>query len=146
MNFTINITRIEHLVNATNIKTLTKSDVNHYSHIYGYLIIGPMLLLINIPVFLLVMTREALRVSYLVLAVVFLNSALTGMSIILVAMKRLMISVAAEEQYLLAHYNCIFDNCNHNLINKITVNVMMQIQQVKFQLPILLLTMFFLNG
>ncbi|KAL3994057.1 putative integral membrane protein [Acanthocheilonema viteae] len=120
MNFTANITRIEHLVNPADIKTLPLSAMEIFLHLYGYLIIGLMLMLINTPVFVVVMMRKALRASYLILAIVFLNNALTGMSATLVGVKRLIIS-ASEEQYI-SHYDCVFD------------------------LPFFLLATFFLNG
>uniref|UniRef100_A0A0R3RNU5 G_PROTEIN_RECEP_F1_2 domain-containing protein n=1 Tax=Elaeophora elaphi TaxID=1147741 RepID=A0A0R3RNU5_9BILA len=110
---------IEDLENTTYVEELIESDVSYYLHMYGYVVIGPMLILINTPVFLIVMTRKALRISYLVLAAIFFNSALTGVSAILVGTKRLLIS--AVEQYT-AHYNCVLD------------------------VSISLLTMFFLNG
>ncbi|KAL3994056.1 putative integral membrane protein [Acanthocheilonema viteae] len=104
--------------NITNIES--SSAVQISLHVYGYLIIGPMLILINAPVFVVVMMREALRVPYLILAVIFLNSALTGVSATLVGIKRLIISFF-EEQYI-NHYNCVLD------------------------LPLFLLATFFLNG
>uniref|UniRef100_A0A0R3RP60 G_PROTEIN_RECEP_F1_2 domain-containing protein n=1 Tax=Elaeophora elaphi TaxID=1147741 RepID=A0A0R3RP60_9BILA len=98
MDVTINTTGVENSGNAIDLKN---------AHIYGYLIIGPILVLVNTPVFLVVMMRKALRASYLILAIIFLNSSLTGMSAILVGTKRLLISTV-EKQYIV-HYNCVLD-------------------------------------
>ncbi|OZC11727.1 hypothetical protein X798_00907 [Onchocerca flexuosa] len=103
-----------------NIDLPTSSTVSYFLHVYAYLIIGPILVLMNTSVFLVVMTSKALRIPYLILAVVFLSNALTGISAILIGMKRLIISTV-EEQYIV-HYDCVLN------------------------VPILLLTTFFLNG
>ncbi|EJW77331.1 hypothetical protein WUBG_11758 [Wuchereria bancrofti] len=89
-------------------------------HFYAYLVIGPMLVLVNTPVFLLVMLRKSLRLPYLILATVFFNSALTGMSAILIGAKRWVISVVQEQ--FIVHYDCVLS------------------------LPIFFLSMSFLNG
>nr|CDP95308.1 Bm1295 [Brugia malayi] len=96
------------------------SHLSHNLHIYGYLIIGPMLVLVNTPIFLLVMLRKALRAPYLVLAVVFLNNGLTGMSAVLMGVQRWIIS-SVKEQFIV-HHDCVLD------------------------VPIFLLTMFFVDG
>uniref|UniRef100_A0A0R3S7C5 G_PROTEIN_RECEP_F1_2 domain-containing protein n=1 Tax=Elaeophora elaphi TaxID=1147741 RepID=A0A0R3S7C5_9BILA len=98
MNVTINAIGVQHVGNATDIKN---------THIYGYLIIGPILILINTPVFLIVMIRKSLRDSYLILAIIFLNSALTGMSAVLVGAKRL--SIFAIEKRYIVHYDCVLN-------------------------------------
>uniref|UniRef100_A0A8R1XLR9 G-protein coupled receptors family 1 profile domain-containing protein n=1 Tax=Onchocerca volvulus TaxID=6282 RepID=A0A8R1XLR9_ONCVO len=120
MDPTVNKTTFKDLRNVTNIDVPTSSIVSYFLHVYAYLIIGSMLLLINISVFLMVMIHKALRTPYLILAVVFFNNALTGMSAILTGMKRLIVSTV-EEQYIV-HYDCVLN------------------------VPIFLLTTFFLNG
>ncbi|VIO93552.1 Uncharacterized protein BM_BM1205 [Brugia malayi] len=94
MNATVNRTEFDDLKVAS-------SSI----HLYAYLIIGPMLVLVNTPIFLLVMLRKALRLPYLILATVFFNSGLTGMSAILMGAKRWIISVV-EEQFIV-HYDCV---------------------------------------
>ncbi|KAK6113555.1 putative integral membrane protein [Brugia pahangi] len=74
-------------------------------HLYAYLIIGPMLVLVNTPIFLLVMLHKALRLPYLILATVFFNSGLTGLSAILMGAKRWIISVVQEQ--FIVHYDCV---------------------------------------
>ncbi|VBB35532.1 unnamed protein product, partial [Acanthocheilonema viteae] len=59
---TVNMTAITLWGNITNIES--SSAVQISLHVYGYLIIGPMLILINAPVFVVVMMREALRSTY----------------------------------------------------------------------------------
>ncbi|VDM13554.1 unnamed protein product [Wuchereria bancrofti] len=76
-------------------------------HFYAYLVIGPMLVLVNTPVFLLVMLRKSLRTPYIVLAVVFLNNGLTGMSATLMGLQRWTIS--SVQQQLVVHHDCVFD-------------------------------------
>uniref|UniRef100_A0A1I7W1N0 G_PROTEIN_RECEP_F1_2 domain-containing protein n=1 Tax=Loa loa TaxID=7209 RepID=A0A1I7W1N0_LOALO len=120
MNVIVSKTAIDDLRNDMDNGTLTLVVVNHDLYIYGYLIIGPMLVLVNTPIFLLVMIRKAFRERYLVLAIIFLNGGLTGISAILMGMKRWIIS-AAEELYI-AHYDCVLN------------------------VPIFLLSMFFLDG
>ncbi|KAK6103525.1 putative integral membrane protein [Brugia pahangi] len=120
MNATVNRTGFDDLLNDTNINTSMLSHLSHNLHIYGYLIIGPMLVLVNTPIFLLVMLRKALRAPYLVLAVVFLNNGLTGMSAVLMGVQRWIIS-SVEEQFIV-HHDCVLD------------------------VPIFLLTMFFVDG
>uniref|UniRef100_A0AAF5PWU2 G-protein coupled receptors family 1 profile domain-containing protein n=2 Tax=Wuchereria bancrofti TaxID=6293 RepID=A0AAF5PWU2_WUCBA len=120
MNATVNRTGFENLLNDTNITIALLSNLIHNLHIYGYLIIGPMLVLVNTPVFLLVMLRKALRTPYIVLAVVFLNNGLTGMSATLMGLQRWTIS--SVQQQLVVHHDCVFD------------------------LPIFLLTMLFVDG
>uniref|UniRef100_A0A1I7VDS7 G_PROTEIN_RECEP_F1_2 domain-containing protein n=2 Tax=Loa loa TaxID=7209 RepID=A0A1I7VDS7_LOALO len=104
MNVTVNRTTIDDLKNVT---IASSSVANHDAHLYAYLIIGPMLVLINTPIFLLVMIRKALRKPYLVLAVVFLNNGLTGISAVLMGIHRWIVS-ATEEQYV-AHHNCVLN-------------------------------------
>lgn len=65
MNVTGNITGIEDLENITNIKLSSILEANYYLHIYIYLIIGPILLLINTFVFVIVMISKILRSTYL---------------------------------------------------------------------------------
>uniref|UniRef100_A0A182EM92 G_PROTEIN_RECEP_F1_2 domain-containing protein n=2 Tax=Onchocerca ochengi TaxID=42157 RepID=A0A182EM92_ONCOC len=107
MDPTVNKTTFKDLRNVTNIDVPTSSIVSYFLHVYAYLIIGSMLLLINISVFLMVMIHKALRTPYLILAVVFFNNALTGMSAILTGMKRLIVSTV-EEQYIV-HYDCVLN-------------------------------------
>uniref|UniRef100_A0A8R1XSW5 G-protein coupled receptors family 1 profile domain-containing protein n=1 Tax=Onchocerca volvulus TaxID=6282 RepID=A0A8R1XSW5_ONCVO len=119
MNITINKIKIGDYKNATDIIS-TMAIMRHFLFIYAYLIIGPMLVAINIPVFLTVMIRKALRTSYLILAIVFLNNALSGMSAIFIGMKRLIIS--SLEEHHVVHHDCLLD------------------------VPLFLLTTFLLNG
>uniref|UniRef100_A0A8R1XQI4 G-protein coupled receptors family 1 profile domain-containing protein n=1 Tax=Onchocerca volvulus TaxID=6282 RepID=A0A8R1XQI4_ONCVO len=120
MDIAVNKTIFEDWKNHTNIEDETLSIVSHFLHLYAYLIIGPMLVLVNIPVFLTVMIRKALRTSYLILAIVFLNNALSGMSAIFIGMKRLIIS--SLEEHHVVHHDCLLD------------------------VPLFLLTTFLLNG
>ncbi|KAM3719721.1 Short chain dehydrogenase ausT [Dirofilaria immitis] len=105
MDITVNKTEFEDLKNATDVDMSTLSLVSHFLYLYAYLIIGPVLVLVNAPAFLLVMMRETLRFPYMILAVVFLNNALSGMSAISVGLKRLIISTV-EEKYIV-HYDCV---------------------------------------
>ncbi|MCP9261421.1 hypothetical protein DINM_004789 [Dirofilaria immitis] len=69
-------------------------------------------------------------IPYMILAVVFLNNALSGMSAISVGLKRLIISTV-EEKYIV-HYDCVL-SCDDFPMNKL-------------QVPIFLLTTLSLNG
>uniref|UniRef100_A0A8R1TNK2 G-protein coupled receptors family 1 profile domain-containing protein n=1 Tax=Onchocerca volvulus TaxID=6282 RepID=A0A8R1TNK2_ONCVO len=73
----------------------------------AYLFIGTLLILVNIPIFLLVITREALRNTYLVPAAVFLNNGFTGISAVSVGIKRLIIYRDGEE--FIDHHECVLD-------------------------------------
>ncbi|MCP9257203.1 hypothetical protein DINM_000433, partial [Dirofilaria immitis] len=161
MDITVNKTEFEDLKNATDVDMSTLSLVSHFLYLYAYLIIGPVLVLVNAPAFLLVMMRETLSmpvncekiifvsmilrlcsgddlyishtkslIPYMILAVVFLNNALSGMSAISVGLKRLIISTV-EEKYIV-HYDCVL-SCDDFPMNKL-------------QVPIFLLTTLSLNG
>uniref|UniRef100_A0A8R1TIF7 G-protein coupled receptors family 1 profile domain-containing protein n=1 Tax=Onchocerca volvulus TaxID=6282 RepID=A0A8R1TIF7_ONCVO len=73
----------------------------------AYLFIGTLLILVNIPIFLLVITREALRNTYLVPAAVFLNNGFTGISAVSVGIKRLIIYRDGEQ--FIDHHECVLD-------------------------------------
>ncbi|VIO95115.1 Uncharacterized protein BM_BM9109 [Brugia malayi] len=79
-------------------------NITYILRTYGYFVVGTMLILINIPAFLLVIIRKALRKTYVVIAVVFLNNGFTGISVILLGMKRLIYS--ADEK-LISHHECV---------------------------------------
>uniref|UniRef100_A0AAF5PZI9 G-protein coupled receptors family 1 profile domain-containing protein n=1 Tax=Wuchereria bancrofti TaxID=6293 RepID=A0AAF5PZI9_WUCBA len=79
-------------------------NITYILRTYGYFVVGTMLILINIPVFLLVIIRKALRNTYVVIAIVFLNNGFTGISVILLGMKRLIYS--ADEE-LISHHECV---------------------------------------
>ncbi|KAM3718276.1 Free fatty acid receptor [Dirofilaria immitis] len=96
------------------------SIISYILRTYAYLVIGTLLILINIPIFVLVITCKKLRDRYLVLVVVFLNNGFTGISAILSAMRRL-INSANGERYI-DHHECVLN------------------------IPTLLLTAYFLNG
>lgn len=64
MNITENITGIEGLDNNTEIKLSSLTDANNYLHVYGYLVLGPILIVVNTLVFLLITTNKALRSAY----------------------------------------------------------------------------------
>uniref|UniRef100_A0AAF5PWY5 G-protein coupled receptors family 1 profile domain-containing protein n=1 Tax=Wuchereria bancrofti TaxID=6293 RepID=A0AAF5PWY5_WUCBA len=88
-------------------------------HFYAYLVIGPMLVLVNTPVFLLVMLPFQ-NFLHLILATVFFNSALTGMSAILIGAKRWS-DFVVQEQFIV-HYDCVFDHQTMNsTISEISV-------------------------
>ncbi|CAG9530766.1 unnamed protein product [Cercopithifilaria johnstoni] len=74
---------------------------------YGYVVAGILLTSVNIPVFLLVVTRKALRYPYLVLAVVFFNNGLTGICAILIGTKRI-IDIADGEK-LIDNHECVLN-------------------------------------
>ncbi|KAM3718277.1 Universal stress protein [Dirofilaria immitis] len=78
------------------------SIISYILRTYAYLVIGTLLILINIPIFVLVITCKKLRDRYLVLVVVFLNNGFTGISAILSAMRRL-INSANGERYIDHH-------------------------------------------
>ncbi|CAG9529948.1 unnamed protein product [Cercopithifilaria johnstoni] len=63
--------------------------INYILHTYAYFIIGPMAAAFNIPVFLFVIMRKTLRGTYIVIAVVFLNSGFSGIGVTLLGIKRL---------------------------------------------------------
>ncbi|EFO20043.1 hypothetical protein LOAG_08450 [Loa loa] len=96
------------------------SPINYILRTYAYLAIGTVLTLINIPVFLLVITNKALRDSYLILGVISFNNGFTGIGAILLGMKRLIDTSVGEWD--INHHYC-------------AMNV-----------PILLITAYFLNG
>ncbi|KAM3718187.1 Acyl transferase [Dirofilaria immitis] len=116
--FLLNGTTNEGLRNVNKEKLLT--IISYILHTYAYLFIGFLLLLVNIPIFLLIVMRKALRNPYIVLATTFFNSELTGISAILLGVKRIIASINGEQ--LIDHHKCVLN------------------------IPILLLTSFFLNG
>ncbi|KAM3719719.1 Mitochondrial group I intron splicing factor [Dirofilaria immitis] len=147
MDITVNKTEFEDLKNATDVDMSTLSLVSHFLYLYAYLIIGPVLVLVNAPAFLLVMMRETLRFPYMILAVVFLNNALSGMSAISVGLKRLIISTVEEQK--IAHYDCIFSVCFFSKIFQhfwIQQGILNQNDGEKIHVPVFLLTTFSLNG
>ncbi|VDM12232.1 unnamed protein product [Wuchereria bancrofti] len=83
------------------------SLISYVLRTYAYLVIGTMLTLVNIPVFLVVITRKALRNTYLVLAIVFLNNGFTGISSILLGMKRLIDTGSGERS--IDHHQCVLN-------------------------------------
>ncbi|MCP9263873.1 hypothetical protein DINM_007238 [Dirofilaria immitis] len=83
------------------------SIISYILRTYAYLVIGTLLILINIPIFVLVITCKKLRDRYLVLVVVFLNNGFTGISAILSAMRRL-INSANGERYI-DHHECVLN-------------------------------------
>ncbi|CAG9530093.1 unnamed protein product [Cercopithifilaria johnstoni] len=80
------------------------SGINSILRTYAYFIIGPIAVIFNIPIFLFVIMRKALRETYIVIAVVFLNSGFTGIGVILIAMKRLSNS---NDEKLINHHECV---------------------------------------
>ncbi|VDK73531.1 unnamed protein product [Litomosoides sigmodontis] len=77
-------------VSATAIKEkVLPLFANYILCTYGYVIIGVLLMAINIPTSLIMFTHAALRNSYMVLAVVFLNNGFLGVSAAIVGVKRL---------------------------------------------------------
>uniref|UniRef100_A0A8R1TMU5 G-protein coupled receptors family 1 profile domain-containing protein n=1 Tax=Onchocerca volvulus TaxID=6282 RepID=A0A8R1TMU5_ONCVO len=100
-----------------------KIAVNNASHIlqsYAYVFVGMMISLVSAPVFPLVMMRKALRDPYAVLVVTFLNSEFSGISAILLGVKRAIVSAGGER--FINHHECVLN------------------------VPIFLLTAFLLNG
>uniref|UniRef100_A0A8R1TMM0 G-protein coupled receptors family 1 profile domain-containing protein n=1 Tax=Onchocerca volvulus TaxID=6282 RepID=A0A8R1TMM0_ONCVO len=83
------------------------TTINYILSSYAYLVVGTLLILVNIPVFLLVITREALRGSYLVLAIVFLNNGFTGIGAVSVGIKRLIIFHDGEK--FINHHECVLN-------------------------------------
>ncbi|KAK6104714.1 putative integral membrane protein [Brugia pahangi] len=96
------------------------SLISYVLRTYAYLVIGTVLALVNIPIFFLVLTRKTLRNTYLVLAFVFLNNGFTGISSILLGMKRLIDTASGERS--IDHHHCVLN------------------------VPLLLLTAYSLNG
>uniref|UniRef100_A0A8R1XM32 G-protein coupled receptors family 1 profile domain-containing protein n=1 Tax=Onchocerca volvulus TaxID=6282 RepID=A0A8R1XM32_ONCVO len=120
MDFDINETTTEDANTVVNNGSLPLKVVSHILHTYAYLFIGALLILVNIPVFLLVIMHKTLRNFYAILVVASLNSELTGVSTILLGVKRIIVSVGGER--LIDHHGCVLN------------------------IPILLLTSYFLNG
>uniref|UniRef100_A0A8R1XRW6 G_PROTEIN_RECEP_F1_2 domain-containing protein n=1 Tax=Onchocerca volvulus TaxID=6282 RepID=A0A8R1XRW6_ONCVO len=120
MDFDINETTTEDANTVVNNGSLLLEVVSHILHTYAYLFIGALLILVNIPVFLLVIMHKTLRNPYAILTVAFFNSELTGVSAILLGVKRIIVSVGGER--LIDHHGCVLN------------------------IPILLLTSYFLNG
>ncbi|VDN85874.1 unnamed protein product [Brugia pahangi] len=106
MDFAINQTIIEN-VNITVNKKKLIPFVDYFLRTYAYLIVGTVLIVINIPVSLLVITRKALRNSYLVLGIVFLNSGFLGISSILLGVKRLIDTAGGER--IINHHECVLN-------------------------------------
>ncbi|VDK83159.1 unnamed protein product [Litomosoides sigmodontis] len=79
------------------------SEINYFLRTHAYFVIGPTVIIFNIPVFILIIIRKELRRTYSVIAVVFLNNALTGISVILVGLKRLLFS---PYKRLISHHEC----------------------------------------
>ncbi|VBB34046.1 unnamed protein product, partial [Acanthocheilonema viteae] len=86
---------------------LISEFVNYFLRTYAYLIIGVLLVVVNIPISLIVITNKALRSSYLVLAVIFLNSGFMGISSILLGVKRLIDTVDGER--CIDHHKCVLN-------------------------------------
>ncbi|KAL3995513.1 putative integral membrane protein [Acanthocheilonema viteae] len=86
---------------------LQSSTVNYILYTYAYVVIGILLILINIPTFMVVVNDKALRSSYLVLAVIFLNSGFMGISSILLGVKRLIDTVDGER--CIDHHKCVLN-------------------------------------
>ncbi|EFO21496.2 hypothetical protein LOAG_06992 [Loa loa] len=97
----------ENVTSTVSKGKLPLSYGDYFLRTYAYLILGTILIMINIPVFLLVITHKALRKSYLILATVFLNSGFTGISSILLGIKRL-IDTANGEQFI-DHHKCVIN-------------------------------------
>ncbi|CAG9531147.1 unnamed protein product [Cercopithifilaria johnstoni] len=108
MSFAVNETATERIKNVNaNEKEAIVRAISIILHTYGYIVIGIFLTSINIPVFLLVITRKALRSPYLVLAIVFLNNGLTGICAILTGIKRIIDTANGEK--LIDHYKCVLN-------------------------------------
>uniref|UniRef100_A0A8R1TL93 G-protein coupled receptors family 1 profile domain-containing protein n=1 Tax=Onchocerca volvulus TaxID=6282 RepID=A0A8R1TL93_ONCVO len=112
MDFAVNETTTEDNIVLSNEKYILCS--------YAYLFVGTLIILISIPAFPLVMIRKALREPYAILVVAFFNSGLTGISAMLVGIKRTIVSNHGEQ--LVDHHECVLNA------------------------PILLLTSYLLNG
>uniref|UniRef100_A0A0R3RNS7 G_PROTEIN_RECEP_F1_2 domain-containing protein n=1 Tax=Elaeophora elaphi TaxID=1147741 RepID=A0A0R3RNS7_9BILA len=107
MAFPVNETATENISEIEEETTLEL--ISRILHTYAYVAIGALLVLVNIPVFLIVVMRKALRESYLVLAAVFFNGGLTGMSAILVGTKRIFDSIDGENP--VGHHQCVLNVC-----------------------------------
>uniref|UniRef100_A0A2K6VJ25 G_PROTEIN_RECEP_F1_2 domain-containing protein n=1 Tax=Onchocerca volvulus TaxID=6282 RepID=A0A2K6VJ25_ONCVO len=99
MDLAVNETTIEDNINLNNQKNILRT--------YAYLFLGTLITLVSIPVFPLVMIRKALRDPYAVLMVAFFNGGLTGISAILVGIKRTIVSNHGER--LVDHQECVLN-------------------------------------
>ncbi|VDM11716.1 unnamed protein product [Wuchereria bancrofti] len=106
MDFAINQTITEN-VNITANKKKLLPFADYFLRTYAYLIVGTVLIMINIPVSLLVITRKALRNSYLVLGIVFLNNGFLGISSVLLGVKRLIDT--ADGERIIDHHECVLN-------------------------------------
>ncbi|VDO76886.1 unnamed protein product [Onchocerca flexuosa] len=109
MNPDFNEVTTENVSIIVNKEGTVPSIISYILRTYAFLVIGTMLTLINIPVFLLIILRKALRSSYFVLAIVFLNNGLTGISAISSGTKRLIDSAHGERQ--IDHHDCVLNVC-----------------------------------
>uniref|UniRef100_A0A8R1XKL0 G-protein coupled receptors family 1 profile domain-containing protein n=1 Tax=Onchocerca volvulus TaxID=6282 RepID=A0A8R1XKL0_ONCVO len=107
MDFDINETTTEDANTVVNNGSLLLEVVSHILHTYAYLFVGALLILVNIPVFLLVIMHKTLRNFYPILVVASLNSELTGISAISVGVKRAIVSVGGER--LIDHHECVLN-------------------------------------
>uniref|UniRef100_A0A0R3RLX1 G_PROTEIN_RECEP_F1_2 domain-containing protein n=1 Tax=Elaeophora elaphi TaxID=1147741 RepID=A0A0R3RLX1_9BILA len=81
------------------------SEIRYILCTYVLLVVGTMLL-INIPVFLIVVNRKALRGPYLVLVVAFLNGGFTGIALISVGLRRI---IFTANESLISHHQCVLN-------------------------------------
>ncbi|KAL3995608.1 putative integral membrane protein [Acanthocheilonema viteae] len=107
MAIAINETTVESVNVTANELLPSTTVVNYIFHTYVYIVIGILITLVNFPVFVVVMNNKTLRGSYFVLAILFLNSGLTGISAILLGTKRLL-DVADGEDFI-DHHECVLN-------------------------------------
>uniref|UniRef100_A0A8R1XRC8 7TM_GPCR_Srx domain-containing protein n=1 Tax=Onchocerca volvulus TaxID=6282 RepID=A0A8R1XRC8_ONCVO len=107
MNPAFNEVTTENLSIIVTKDGIVLSMTSYILRTYAYLFIGTMLTLINIPVFLLIIMRKGLRNSYLILAIVFLNNGLTGITAISSGAKRIIDSAHGERH--IDHHDCVLN-------------------------------------
>uniref|UniRef100_A0A2K6VDK4 G_PROTEIN_RECEP_F1_2 domain-containing protein n=1 Tax=Onchocerca volvulus TaxID=6282 RepID=A0A2K6VDK4_ONCVO len=99
---------MEPAINETTIEdNIVVNNTNNILHIYAYLFVGTLITLVNIPVFPLVIMRKALRGPFAVLLVTFFNSEFTGISAVLLGVKRTIVSFRGER--LISHHECVLN-------------------------------------
>uniref|UniRef100_A0A8R1XPE4 G-protein coupled receptors family 1 profile domain-containing protein n=1 Tax=Onchocerca volvulus TaxID=6282 RepID=A0A8R1XPE4_ONCVO len=104
MDFVVDKAITENVSIIANEERTVLTVIKYISRTYAHLIIGTMLILVNIPVSLFVIMRKKLREIYMILAIIFLNNGFTGISLLLLGMRRLICCVDGE---LISHHSCV---------------------------------------
>ncbi|VDK29276.1 unnamed protein product [Gongylonema pulchrum] len=66
---------------------------------YGFIIVGCLLALINLPVFGIVIWHRTLRINYIILSLIFLHNGLTGFTSVIYGVKAWTYDPALDDRY-----------------------------------------------